>query len=146
VLAICAAFESSRTSAAAAIEARERSRVDIAKDRLAAADLELDEVTALLETDRRLRALRVSGVAAAIRLASVGNVVPRGVWLTSLQPSATGFDVEGEAVNLGSLNRMLSNLLANAGAGRAHLLRMTRVARPRGPALLTFTLQLQSAR
>jgi hypothetical protein len=145
VLATCGAFESARTNAASAIEARERSRLEIAKDRLAAANLELDEVATLIATDRRLRALRASGVSAAMRLARIGNVVPRGVWLSSVQPSPAGFDVEGEAVNLGAVNRALSSLLDGDAHGRARLLRLTRVSRARGPALVTFTLQLQAA-
>jgi hypothetical protein len=146
VLAACAALESVRTNAASAIESRERSRLDAAKDRLAAADIELNDVAALLETDRRLRAARASGTLATMRLARIGNVVPRGVWLSSVQPSAAGFDVEGEAVNLAALDRVLSNLLDGDRSGRTHLLRMTRVARARGPALVSFTLQLQDAR
>jgi hypothetical protein len=145
VLAACAAFESVQMNAATAIESRERSRLDAAKDRLAAANLELNDVAALLETDRRLRAMRASGTLVAMRLARVGNVVPRGVWLSSVQPSATGFDVEGEAVNLAALNRVLSNLLDGNGAERTHLVRMTRVGRAHGPALVSFTLQLQDA-
>ncbi len=143
VLAACAAFESVRTNAATAIESREQSRLDLAKDRLAAANLELRDVTALLETDRRLRAMRASGTLAAMRLARIGNVVPRGVWLTSVQPSATGFDVDGEAVNLAALNRVLSNLIDGDATRRTHLLRMTRVARERAASLVSFTLQLQ---
>jgi hypothetical protein len=142
VLAACAAFESVRTNAATAIESRERSRLEIAKDRLAAANLELNDVDALLETDRRLREVRASGTLATMRLARIGNVVPRGVWLSSVQPSAAGFDVEGDAVNLAALNRVLANLLDGDRTGRTHLLRMTRVARARGPALVSFTLQL----
>jgi Tfp pilus assembly protein PilN len=146
VLAACAAFERARTNAATAIESRERSRLDVAKDRLAAANLELNEVAALLETDRRLRALRASGTLATIRLARIGNVVPRGVWLSSVQPSSAGLDVEGEAVNLAAVDRVLSNLLDGDRSDRTQLLRMTRVARAHGPALVSFTLQLKDSR
>jgi len=145
VLGACALFEKARTNAAAAIESSERVRLDTAREHLAAANLELDEVNELLETDRRLHALRASGTLAAMRLARIGNAVPRGVWLSSVAPSATGIDIEGEAVDVGALNRILSNLLDGDGAGHAHLLRMTRVARARGPALVSFTLQLQAA-
>ena len=103
-------------------------------DRLSAANLwSLQDVNELLETDRRLRAVRASGTLAAMRLAQIGNAVPRGVWLSSVEPSPAGLDVDGEAVSVGALNRILSNLLD--GAGRAHLLRMARVARPHGTAL-----------
>jgi hypothetical protein len=145
VLAACAAFESVRMNAATAIESRERSRLDLAKDRLAAANLELNDVASLLETDRRLRAMRASGTIVAMRLARIGNVVPRGVWLSSVQPSAAGFDVEGEAVNLAALDRVLSSLLDGDPAARTHLLRMTRIARAHGPALVSFTLQMRGA-
>jgi hypothetical protein len=121
-------------------------RLDAAQERLTAANLELDQVTVMLETDRRLRALRASGTLVAMRVARIGDAVPHGVWLTSVDPSPPGFDVEGEAVNVGALNRILSNLLQSGGAQRTQLLRMARVARARGAVLVSFTLQLRDVR
>jgi Tfp pilus assembly protein PilN len=136
----CAGFEAMRTNAATAIERTEEVRLDSARDRLAAANLELQNVASLLETDRRLRAVRTSGTQAVLRLARIGNLVPRGVWLSSVEPSADGLSVEGEAVNVDALHRVLSNFVTDTSLGKTLLLRMARLARPSGPALVSFTL------
>jgi Tfp pilus assembly protein PilN len=143
VLISCAVFEAVRANAAAATERAESARLDAARERLAAANLELHEVNALLETDRRLHAVRSSGTRAVLRLAKIGNLVPRGVWLASVEPSPEGTNVEGEALNVAALDHVLANLVADGGVGATRLLRMARVARPSARALVSFTLQLQ---
>jgi Tfp pilus assembly protein PilN len=143
ILAVSAVFEAIRVSSATAVEQREQVRLDSARTRLAAADLELQAVDKLLETDRRLRAVRRSGTTLVSQLTRIGNLVPRGVWLSSVEPSPEGLVVEGDAVNVGALDKILGNLVTNPGFGGTRLVRMTRIARTAGSALVSFTLQLQ---
>jgi hypothetical protein len=140
------AFEAIRANDASAVERAEQARFDAAKNRLAAADLELREVARLVETDRRLHELRTSGERAVARLARIGNEVPRGAWLSSIEPSAQGLSVEGEALDVGALDRALSNLVAETDLGGTRLLRMERVVRVAGTPLVSFRLQVQGLR
>jgi hypothetical protein len=141
-LAVGTAFEAVRTRDAAALEARQQARVEAARMRLAAANLELREVAKLRETGRRLRAIRSSGVRVVARLARLGNLVPRGAWLTSIEAEGDGFGIEGEAVDVRALDRTLANFVADREAGETRLLRMGRLARAPRPSLVTFALHV----
>jgi hypothetical protein len=144
---LCAGFvEVGRCGAAAGLERTERLRLDAARARLAAADLELHDVTVLLETQRRLRAVRGSGTRSVLQLAAIGNLVARGVWLGSLASTPTGFDIEGEAVNVGALHATLANFAGAAGIGATHLLRMARLAPSAGRPLVSFSVHVEVSR
>jgi len=145
VFVACSVLETIRVSAASALERGQEQRFEAVRDRLAAANLELEDVRKLLETDRRLHAVRGSGTRAVSRLTRIGNLVPRGVWLRSIEPADAGLRVEGEALDVDALRRAIANFVADGHAGKARLLRMEREPRPSGPALVTFTLHLGDA-
>jgi Tfp pilus assembly protein PilN len=146
VLALVAAsaIEAVRTNQATALQTQQQARLDAVRARLAAADVELADVARLVETDRRVRAARASGAVVVAHLVRLGNLVPRGVWLSSLEPSPQGLEVEGEAVDVDALHRALAGVVADGRVGRTRLVRMARVPRPAAPALVDFTLSLQA--
>jgi Tfp pilus assembly protein PilN len=110
VAVAAAGLEASRLHEALLVQARaqerfEQSRAAVADLRLQAGDLE-----ALFSEDRRLRSIRLSGATVGGRLATLGNLFPRHVWLTSMSADPNGYALRGRAGNLAALASLLANL------------------------------------
>lgn len=126
VAIIGAWLESSRLRDALAIELLAQERFDRSREAVAALKLEAGNLDALVAEDRRLRAIRLSGPSLGERIATLGNLAPRHVWLTSMDASVDGYQIQGAASDLGSVMLLLENL---AGDHRTDVPRTVRLAR-----------------
>lgn len=127
-IAATCAVEGLRLHAARALESRVRRHFEATRDALSAVRLEWRELDALALRDRRLREIRLSGSAVAVRIARVGNAFPRRAWATSLTASASGYAVKARGEDLPAVSAVLENLIGGVPAARDAEFRMTRDA------------------
>ena len=119
-------LESSRLSEAVAVDARAQARFEASSAAVAALKVQARDLDKLLKQDRRLRAIRLSGPLLAERLATLGNLAPRHVWLTSMEAGESGYRIAGGAADLGALTRLLANLSADRRTDAQRIVRITR--------------------
>lgn len=134
-------------------DARLRAAVhDGAQDqrRLAAVELVLARARAAERDVARLRALeteaaafRRSGDAEASRIASLGNRIPAGAWLTSLRADRGALQLEGGGVGVGLVAAALSALAQLPAYGEPRLLSLHESPLHHG---VTYALSLEAAR
>jgi hypothetical protein len=122
-------IEALREHGARVLEARADARFEASRAALHQAKLQSEELEALVERDRRLRAIRLSGSLAAARIARTGNSFPAQARLISIASDASGYYVKGDADNLSAIEALVKNLLTDKAVGRPRQLRVTRVDR-----------------
>ena len=111
--AILASFvvEGVRVHTARSLESRARSRFEATRDALSAVRLQWQQLDALVDNDRQLRAIRLSGSDVAVRIARLGNAIPMRAWATSLTASPTGYTVKARGSDLPAASLAFENLL-----------------------------------
>jgi hypothetical protein len=102
--------------AVTAVDAAQR-EVSRSRERLARLNLERLHVNQLLQLDNRLRAIRLSGALAGLRLADVANHVPANAWLTALSDAEDGTAIDGDATNLRALSVTIADLMSSDSVG-----------------------------
>jgi Tfp pilus assembly protein PilN len=113
----------------------ERSRAAFAATKLVRANVE-----DLLALDARVRKIRLSGSRLAGRLADIGNRIPAQAWLTSIDRSNDGFELEGRAEGLNVLSRTVASLMSATAASSPTLVRAVKEDSANG--LIRFTMRV----
>lgn len=132
----CAAAQSDVESAQA--------RFDTSKAALSQAKLARTDVEALLKLDGRLREIRSSGTALAVRLANIANHVPKHAWLSSIANAPNGYEVDGEAEGLAGLGDTIDGFIASRAVTHPRLVHAAIEDRSHGVGILAFEVQLDS--
>lgn len=107
-------IESYRLADALKVESIYQQRYDRAKQRLDRANVYYARVRALLELDRRVRRIAVSGDADARTLAEIANRLPQYAWLTGITHDGNGLALEGRVKDLRVLSDVLHRLMHSA--------------------------------
>ncbi len=120
---------------AGAVDARDRAqeRYERSRQGVAALAMQTRALDQLWARDRALRRIRSSGPLLAQRVATLGNLAPYGVWLSSVQAAETGYAIEGVAAKLPAFERFVENLLADRRAGAPSTIAVRRDERSSGP-------------
>ena len=133
-----------RVSDAAAREARADAAFERSRARLASARLTYDGIERLTAIDRALTRMRSSGSAVAAKVVRIGNLVPRGVWLQSIDPLDTdSIELRGEATSIDAIDVVLAKLEGAPSVGEPHLVSLARRARVALAPTVTFELRLK---
>jgi hypothetical protein len=89
------------------LNARAQARLSSSRLSLRRSQTEWTDLRVAIRQAQRLRALRLSGTQAVLRLVRVGNALPKNSWLTSFADEAAGFDVRGGSSRFDSLSSVL---------------------------------------
>ena len=114
-IATAAAIERVRCADAHNSEERAQARFEASRAELNKMQLQWQQLDALIAQDRKLRAIRLSGPAAAARIAILGNVMVDGAWLTSLTADRERYDLKGRAVNVAVFGNVLARVVTGGG-------------------------------
>jgi hypothetical protein len=108
VLVICCAWaiEQMHVNAASQQVDRARAQLDRGIAALVRVRAEIAALKRWTSLDRRVRAIKVSGAARAVRVAAIARLLPGRLWLTSLT-SAAEDDLEGRTIGLEPVEAML---------------------------------------
>lgn len=129
---IAVVLEAWRLHVAAIALERAETRFEASRAAIADLDMQTQQLEALLAQDRILRRIRLSGPALGERLATLGNLFPRHVWVTSMSADEGGYDLKGQARDLATLELLLANLVADHRAGAPRSINLSRNAPERG--------------
>lgn len=142
VLLAATGIETYRVQRTTATQDMAQVRVVAARAALARTALERTDVDELRALDDRIRAIRLSGSNAALRLADIANHVPSDAWLSSIDPSGSGIEISGHADGLRALGETIADLMASKTADGLSLIRAAEddVARPTASGTLTFEM------
>lgn len=117
-------------------------RLQQARDELSALNLARGDTERLLNIDRRLRAVRTSGLKIAAGLARVANALPAGAWLTELsRAKGGGFVLRGRARDVDVLTRAATAFSLRTSGARNASVRATR-SDENDTALVDFTVRV----
>jgi Tfp pilus assembly protein PilN len=142
VLLTMTAVERARIGAAIALERQASGHVEAQRAALARAQLQWRDVDRLIAADRQLRRIRLSGSVISARLAAIANELPRRVWLSSIAPAASGWSIQGDALDVPALDTALANLIATPSLGNPRLVRMTSQARLAAAPVVSFEVRV----
>jgi Tfp pilus assembly protein PilN len=92
----------------------------------------------LQEIDQEAAWLQRSGQLIAIRLAALGNAVPRDVWLEHMGQDQTGWTIDGDGRTLDAMSRLLDDVSALSPGLQAGFLS---IAGDNGPVTSTYTFK-----
>ncbi|HVA28117.1 MAG TPA: PilN domain-containing protein, partial [Candidatus Baltobacteraceae bacterium] len=132
-----------RQSLNRALAQQHAARVRLAESRaaLARANVERNDADEMLELDRRLREIRLSGSRLAVRLADVANRVPARVWLTTLSQNANALDVRGRAESMARLGDAIGAFGSSAFVRNPTLVRADKEERSGAAPLVAFEVR-----
>jgi hypothetical protein len=105
------AIESYRLAQALQMQALYQARYDGSERRLKAANVYYDRVRRLLDLDRRVRTIAVSGDTDARTLAEIANELPEHAWLTGISRDESGLALQGRARDLAAVSAVLRGLM-----------------------------------
>lgn len=143
---VCAGgIETLRLRAAHEAEAHALLRAQTARSQLAAANLLRVRVDAMLQLDRRLREIRLSGADASRQLADIADHVPPHAWLTSLSQQKGIVDLNGKVANFTTLSQALADLMKSGEVHAPTLVRAATDDRAPDRSALSFEVRAQDA-
>ena len=102
-----------------------------------------DRVRAVVDLDRSVREIGLSGYVDARRLAEIANELPHRTWLTSISYEGQDIALEGRAPDLTVLATLISRLSRAPDLGSPALTGATLVPETASGDLLKYTLRLE---